>query len=284
MIDRFCSLAAAACLATAASAADFDAIYGEVYVERPSGPMKADLYVPKSPGPHPGVLVVHGGAWYTGTRAQLAGVAETLARRGFTAVAISYRLAPTHPFPAQIEDCRAALTWMRANAERLKLDRDRIGGFGYSAGAQLVALLAVNPAPAGDGVATGSESDVTPGLQAVVGGGAPCDFRVLPPDNRMLAFWLGGSRRERPEQYRRSSPAAFVSGNCPPMFFFHGQTDRLVPAESPQQMVALLRQAGVRAELYMVPKLGHVFAMMDVGAIEKSIEFLAEELEVRGRR
>ena len=94
-------------------AADFDAHYGEVYVERDSGSLKADVYLPKGEGPFPGVVVVHGGAWYIGTRAQLSGVAQLLARHGMTAVAISYRLAPQHKFPAQIEDCKAAVRWMR---------------------------------------------------------------------------------------------------------------------------------------------------------------------------
>ena len=72
-------------------------------------------------GPFPGVLVVHGGAWRMGTRGQLAGVAQELAKNGFTAVAISYRLAPQYKFPAQIEDCKAAVRWMRTNAVRLKI-------------------------------------------------------------------------------------------------------------------------------------------------------------------
>ncbi|HEX6963228.1 MAG TPA: alpha/beta hydrolase, partial [Lacipirellula sp.] len=111
-----------------AAAGAYQATYGEVYVERDSGPLKADIYVPEGEGPFPGVLVVHGGAWRMGTRGQLAGVAQQLAEHGFTAVAISYRLAPQFKFPAQIEDCRDAVRWMRTNAHRLKIDPERIGG------------------------------------------------------------------------------------------------------------------------------------------------------------
>lgn len=262
-----------------AFAESFDVAYGEVYANHESGPLKADLYVPTSEGPHPGVLVVHGGAWYTGTRAQLAGVARRLASNGFTAVAISYRLAPQHKFPAQIEDCKTAVRWMREHADRLKLDPSRIGGFGYSAGAHLVALLGTTDPDDGlEGVDDPSTAPSTR-LQAVCGGGAPCDFRPMPPDNKMLAFWLGGTPAEQPEQYRRASPAEFVSADDPPMFFFHGEADRLVPAESPQRMVAALRSVGVPADLYIAPKMGHLIAVMDPTSLEKSLRFLTSRLQ-----
>ena len=210
-----------------AVAEEYDALFGETYVERESGPLKADVYVPKGKGPFPGVVVVHGGAWYLGTRAQLAGFAQQLATRGITAVAISYRLAPTYKFPAQIEDCKEAVRWMRSQAKRLKIDPERIGGFGYSAGAHLAALLGTTDAK--DGLEGDSQlsGKLSTRLLAVAGGGAPCDFRSLPLDLEMLSFWLGGTRRQQSEKYRQASPAAFVTPDDPPMFFFHGEEDQV---------------------------------------------------------
>jgi len=263
-------------------AGEYDIQYGEVYVQRESGPLKADLYLPHGKGPFPGVLVVHGGAWYMGTRAQLSGVAQRLASRGFTCMAITYRLAPKHPFPAQIEDCQAAVRWMRTHAKRLKLDPQRIGGFGYSAGAQLVALLGTSDSD--DGLEDRPTAAKLPStrLQAVVGGGAPCDFRLLPLDSNMLSFWLGGTRRQRGRQYRLASPVAFVSADDPPMFFFHGEKDDLVPLASPVVMCQALQAVGVPAELYVVPNVGHLMAVMDREALEKGIAFLAEKLKAGG--
>ena len=280
---KVAAIAACCALAVPARSAEFEATYGQVYAERDDGALKADLYVPSGPGPHPGVLVVHGGAWHTGTRAQLSGFAQALARQGFTAVAISYRLAPQHVFPAQIEDCRAAIQWMQKNRQRLKIDPQRLGGFGYSAGAHLVALLgAAQPKP-GDRASDDERDGSVVRLRAVAGGGTPCDFRALPLDNRTLAFWLGGSRRERPEQYHLSSPAAYVTPDDPPMFFYHGEADRLVPVESPKQMVAALRDAGVPAELHVVPKAGHLFAAMDKTALEMVVKFFEKELAAEKR-
>lgn len=268
------------CLGAAtAFAGEVDVTYGQTYVERDSGPVKADVYVPRGEGPFPGVLVVHGGAWRMGNRAQLGGVAQLLAEHGFTAVAISYRLAPQYKFPAQIDDCKAAVRWMRTEAAKWKIDPERIGGFGYSAGAHLVSLLGTTGPD--DGLEGAADSATLPStrLQAVAAGGAPCDFRILPPAEDFLAFWLGGSRGETPEQYRLASPASFVTPDDPPFFFFHGENDQLVPLMSPTQMRQELAAAGVAAELYVVPKLGHIACCMDRTAIDRAVAFLEQQLK-----
>jgi len=105
-----------------------DVLRNQVFVERDSGPLAADVYRPRGAGPFPGMLVVHGGAWRMGARADLAMLAQRLAENGYTAVAIDYRLAPTYKFPAQIYDCQAAIRWMRSHASELKIDPTRIGG------------------------------------------------------------------------------------------------------------------------------------------------------------
>jgi acetyl esterase/lipase len=267
----------------ATSAGEVDVAYGETYVERDSGPVQADVYVPRGEGPFPGVLVVHGGAWKMGNRSQLAGVAHLLAEHGFTAVAISYRLAPTHKFPAQIDDCKAAVRWMRSEAARWKIDPERIGGFGYSAGAHLVSLLGTSDP--GDGLEGIEPTDGLPStrLQAVAAGGTPCDFRPIPADIDGLAFWLGGTPGEVPEQYRLASPATFISPDDPPFFFFHGENDQMVPVISPIQMRAELAAAGVPAELYVAPKLGHLACCMHREAIDMAVAFLERNLKASVR-
>jgi acetyl esterase/lipase len=284
-----------------------EAQFGQVYAETPSGPLKADLYLPAGEGPFPGVLLVHGGAWRMGTRAQMSGLGRLLSKHGYTAVAISYRLAPDHKFPAQIEDCQTALRWMRREASRLKLDPLRIAGFGYSAGAQLVALLGTaeedfdfrRDRPPGSAIATSQTTtsvastpevssagadDPPCRLQAVVAGGTPCDFRPIPLDDTWLAFWLGGSRREQGEIYRLASPAAFVSPDDPPMFFFHGENDELVPLVSPQTMCRRLHEAGVAAQLHVAPRLGHGATAVDPESIRLAIDFLDEQLHPENGR
>ena len=256
--------------------------FGKVYVKRESGPMKADIYLPAGDGPFPGVLVVHGGAWCMGTRAQLGSFAKILARENMVAVAISYRLAPRHKFPAQIEDCKAAVRWMRSHAGQLRIDPLQVGAFGYSAGAHLVALLGTTDSDDGlEGVEDPSQYPDTR-LQAVACGGMPCDFRVMELDSPRLAFWLGGTRRQVGELYRQASPRAFATQDDPPMFFFHGEKDDLVPILSPRAMCDSLEAVGVQAEMYVVPKIGHNFAAFDRTALEKSSAFLAKTLAADG--
>jgi acetyl esterase/lipase len=255
-----------------------DVLRNQVFVERDSGPLSADVYRPHGPGPFPGMLVVHGGAWRIGARADLATIAHALAERGYTAVAIDYRLAPTYKFPAQIYDCQAAVRWMRSHASELKIDPTRIGGFGYSAGGHLVALLG-----------TLDDKDLRePGLsanapsarlQAVVAGGAPCDFRVLPGASERIAFWLGGTRDKMPNEYRDASPASFITADDPPMYFFHGQQDLLVPVASPTEMVKLLKDAHVTAEMCVVKDAGHIQALFDRGALEHGLAFADKYLK-----
>ena len=252
----------------------YDVRQGVVYAERPGGSLKADIYVPDGKGPHPGVLVVHGGAWMTGRRTQLSGIARMLAEAGYTAVAISYLLAPKYPFPAQIEDCKSAVVWMRRQSAEYKIDPERIGGFGYSAGGHLVALLGTTDATDGldGGKAQGGRLGTR--LQAVVAGGAPCEFRTLPADNGALSYWLGGTRAEKPDLYRLASPASFVSKDDPPIFFYHGESDRLVPRQSPILMVDKFHEVGVTAELYVVVGAGHRRAVRDRTANQRAITFL----------
>jgi acetyl esterase/lipase len=269
----FASLVLAAVAPTAlAEEADVDVLWNVAYVERDTGPLGMDVYLPHQDGTFPGVLVVHGGAWSMGSRAQLAAIAMSFARRGYTAATITYRLAPKYPFPAQLYDCQAAVRWLRSHAADYKIDPAQIGGYGYSAGGQLVALLG---ALGDDDVREEHLPKDAPSarLQAVVAGGAPCDFRAIPANSSRLAYWLGGTRAAKPDAYRVASPAAFVSADDPPMFFFHGARDELVPIRSPQRMVELLVRTGVTAEMYTVEERGHFTALLDREALRRAVAF-----------
>jgi acetyl esterase/lipase len=255
-----------------------DILRNQVFVERDSGPLAADVYRPQGAGPFPAILVVHGGAWRMGARADFAAIAKGLAEHGYTAVAIDYRLAPTYKFPAQIYDCQAAVRWMRSHASELKIDPTRIGGFGYSAGGHLVALLGTldDKELREPGLPANAPSAR---LQVVVAGGAPCDFRVLPGDSDRVAFWIGGTRDQMPNQYRDASPASFITADDPPMYFFHGQQDLLVPVQSPTEMVKSLKAAHVTAEMCVVKDAGHIQALFDRSALEHGLAFADKYLK-----
>ncbi len=241
------------------------------YAQRDDRPLQADVYRPTGKGPFPAVLCVHGGAWMGGDKTQLTNIARMLAKHSYVAVAISYRLAPRYKFPAQIEDCRDAVRWMRAGGRKFGIDPKRIAAWGYSAGGHLVALLGV----------TGEEDKAgkSTRLRAVVAVGAPCNFQDMPPDNQGMSFLLGDTRRRKPEAYRLASPIEFVSPDDPPTFFLHGQKDRVVKIDQPTAMAARLKASGVDAKMYVIPDAGHIRAYLDQTAAAEATKFLDKQLK-----
>ena len=260
----------------------FDRTKDIVYKEIDGKKLKLDAYVPKGDGPFPGVLVVHGGAWRTGSRTQLTMYAKSLARRGFSCFAINYRLAPKHKSPAQIEDCRDAVRWIRRNAADYRTDPGRIGAIGYSAGGHLVSLLATTGLSKED-----DPKGVGTKIVAAVAGGAPTDFRATRENSKALSFWLGGSRGEKPEIYDAASPAAFVDKDDAPIFFYNGSTDLLVPVKihrtigyaGPTALHAALEKAGVETDLHIIKGAGHLSTIMNRTALEAGYVFLDRHLK-----
>lgn len=258
---------------------DFTTYYGVPYTDEVSELRhQADIYLPTGKGPFPTLLMVHGGAWFSGNKAHVSLHARHAAKSGFAVVAINYRLAPAHPFPAQLDDCKLALSWIQANADQLSFDTDRIAGYGYSAGAHLVGLLATTQNDADNDKL---EPDDRATLKAVVCGGTPCEFSWIPLRSERLAFWLGGSREKMPDAYEKASPLSFADAGDPPIFMFHGDADRIVPISSPQKMKQRLDQAGVDAELFVIPKADHLRGFINEEARKSAIEFLAKKLNTK---
>ncbi|MGB7345775.1 MAG: alpha/beta hydrolase [Pirellulaceae bacterium] len=233
-----------------------------------------DAFVPKPDGVYPAVLVVHGGAWRMGDRRQLRGYATELAARGFCCFAIDYRLAPQHKFPAQIDDCRAAVKWIRQNAAKYKADANLLGAIGYSAGGHLATLLGTT------GEAASEKNDhVDMRIQAVAAGGAPTDFRWFPDKGRWAEYWMGGTLDTVPEKFNAASSTAFIDANDAPTFFFNGTNDKLVPLIWSQACHFALKDAGVRTEMHLVYGAGHMQAAANETALLKACEFLVSELK-----
>jgi acetyl esterase/lipase len=278
-IQRNLMLGAALCLTASVAAGGvgtYDLKRDIVYAKVGETKLLLDGYIPRADGPFPAVLVVHGGAWIVGNKRQLAFIARSLAERGIAAFAINYRLAPKDKFPAQIEDCRRAVRWIVNNAAEYKVDAKRLGALGYSAGAHLVALLGTQ------GIRASKEEDAPLlRLRAVAAGGTPVDFRQFPPDEPLLSYWLGGTRKQVPEQYKAASPLGFVDADTTPMYLYHGDGDALVPVRGPKAMAKALEEAGVESKLMIINDVGHIRALSHKKALEGARAFLAKHLAKR---
>ncbi len=227
----------------------------------------ADLYRPASDEVCPVVIMIHGGAWISGDKWHVADHARQMAKKGFVVMAINYRLSPKHKWPAHLDDCFAALSWMSKHASEWKADIDRVGTWGYSAGAQLALLTALNSRP-----------DL-PKVRAVVAGGAPCDLTFIPENTKALATVLGGTRAEVPDRYRDASPISFVTNQAPPVYFFHGDDDFLVPLSNSIRMHESLLAKGIDTVHRTIVGKGHLIAFLDQQSRLEAIEFLEKFLK-----
>lgn len=224
--------------------------------------LRADLWRPAIGGAKPAVLLIHGGGWVGGKRQHMDGIARRLARRGYVVMNISYRFAPQSRHPAQFEDARQALRWLRANHAALQVDPQRVAAWGYSAGAHLASLLGAADTPPADRV------------QAVVAGGIPADFRNY-PDSPLIGKLMGTTLADDRAGWSAASPVLRVGRGSPPFFLYHGGWDRLVAVENAEAMKAALDAAGVPAELHVQRGLGHISAFLfDGGAVRAGTAFL----------
>jgi acetyl esterase/lipase len=194
-------------------------------------------------------------------------IASTLARRGYVAVTATYRLAPAYRFPAQLEDAEQAVRWLGENADRLHVDRDRVGAWGFSAGAHLATMMAtLEP-----GNPWGTPE---PRLRAVVAGGTPTDLEHFNAVDGMALF--GVTAVQDPALYRRASPLYHASAKAPPIFLYHGSVDSIVPLEQAEQLRAALAKAGAPVELDVIYGADH--AGSTEAAMDAAMGFLDRQL------
>lgn len=223
-----------------------------------------DVYTPeKSAGPAPFILWIHGGGWIGGEKSPCLTVG--LVAKGYVTASIEYRLATEAAFPAQIEDCKAAVRWVRTHAKALGVDPARIGAAGGSAGGHLAALLGV-AGDAADLEGKGGNPGVSSSVAAVCDIFGPTDLLhfdghgsilVASANDSVVAQLLGGPLATHQELARKASPITYVTKDDPPFLILHGDKDNIVPVDQSERFDAALKKAGVDSTLVVVPGAGH---------------------------
>ncbi|MEZ6095208.1 MAG: alpha/beta hydrolase [Pirellulaceae bacterium] len=244
---------------------------GIVFYEQDGERLALDVYRPDNDQPYPGVLMLHGGAWAWGSKLHWRRHAIRLAEKGYVVVAANYRLAPKHKFPAQLVDIRNALLWMKSNSETYHIDLERIATFGYSAGGNLALLAATNDVELDDCPSTNE----IPVIRCVIAGGAPSHFGFIDEHSTTLAYWLGGTRRERPEQYAMASPMENLDETDDVAFFlYHAENDFVVPPSLTSDFCDAARKLGCVTQFVELPRAGHFFGFLNTDIVDEVDEFL----------
>ena len=254
---------------------------GVVYCTTAGVPLTMDIYRPILVGtsPMPAILYVHGGGWEHGS-ASLGGInasiEQMLTQRGILVAAVNYRLAPQHLWPAQIDDVKCAVRYLRANAHQYGIDPTRIGAWGGSAGGHLVSMLGT--AGPGAGFDTGQYLQQSSGLQAVVDMFGPADLTAGgwgPFATAVIQQVFGAAPGQNTSALAHASPVTYVEPSDPPFLIFHGTRDAVVPLAQSQELASRLQAAGVSATLVMVQNGGHGFAPTG-GAISPTLQEITQ--------
>lgn len=222
-----------------------------------------DLYLPAgcNAGGMPLVVWIHGDAWSDGSKADCP--VKWLAKEGYAVASIGYRLSDTAVFPAQLDDCRAAIVEIERNADVWGIDRDRVAVVGSGAGGHLAALVGLTGQPASARATTTDQAGDTtlPRIAAVCAVAAPTSLPTLGPEQDRAGSpasrLVGGPLPEFREAAQRASPVAHVSADDPPVLILHGATDSTVPSKQSVEFAATLKAANVDTTLVVLSNVGH---------------------------
>jgi acetyl esterase/lipase len=243
------------------------------YVTNGHERQKLDLFIPPgATNPLPLIIWVHGGAWLGGSKDQCP--ALPYLQKGYAVASLNYRLSQHAIFPAQLEDCKAAVRWLRAHAKENNLDPNRFAAWGASAGGHLVALLGT----AGDvkKFDVGANREVSSRVQAVVDFFGPTDLTRMAQDalpgsridhdapDAPEAKLIGGPVQENKEKCAAANPITYVAKENPPFLIMHGNKDDLVPYQQSELLRDALQKAGVPVTFKIIEGAGHGFGGADI--------------------
>ncbi|WP_433124414.1 alpha/beta hydrolase fold domain-containing protein [Micromonospora sp. CA-240977] len=244
--------------------------YRDIVVNEVPGfrPLTLDLVVPAAvPDPVPVLVWIHGGAWLFGSPKHpadwlmRADPFTAAIRAGFAVASAQYRLSGEAPFPAQLDDVKAAVRWLRRNGDQVGVDRGRIAVWGESAGGHLASLVALTGVDQDDSRVDAAVCWYAPAnlltMQSQAHPSATIDHDAADSPESLL---IGAALTEHPELGRAASPITHVTGQAPPMLLVHGDQDLVVPVGQSEELAAALAAAGAEVELSVVPGADHCFA------------------------
>ena len=205
-----------------------------------------DLYLPRGrTKPTPAILFIHGGAWKGGQRSDMKFYCVKFAEKGYVTATVTYRLTGEAPFPAAVQDVKCAVRWLRANADKYKVDPKRIAVSGNSAGGHLSMMIGYSDDPSLEG--RGGHPGVSSRVCAVVNFYGPTDLTTefAKKQGVLKDFMDGKTFDEAPDAYKLASPLLHLTKDDPPTLIFHGTIDSTVPIGQADQLADKLKNLGI---------------------------------------
>lgn len=251
-----------------------DIQYGEV----DGYPLLLDAYLPADDEIHPALVYIHGGGWRNGDKAGAyrAVRGDVLIPAGVAIFSLNYRLSGVAPYPAAVDDCLAAVRWIRANAVRYNVDPDNMAVWGGSAGGHLSLMMGfLEPGP-DDLDADGERLENF--FRCVVAKNPPTDLTAddeMHNERALLAF-MATTREEAPERYAEASPVTHLSPDDPPVLAMHGTADRTVPYNQALVLQEKMQEAGVPLTLLTFEGAGHGLKGADRAEVQAAMQAAAE--------
>jgi acetyl esterase/lipase len=257
-----------------------------------------DLWVPDgTSAPSPLVVFIHGGGWVEGDRGAVASKRGDLLDAGFAVASIDYRLSDEARFPAAVQDAKAAVRWLRANAVELGVDPDRFASWGESAGGHLAAMVGVTgDQPTLFDDPTLADADTSSAVQAVVDWFGPVDLLQMQAqarndgvcadpydhdaDDSFESKWLGRSLQDDVEVAELADPITYIptAGVLPPFSIAHGDDDCIVDVDQSRLLAGALEAAGRRPQLLVLRGASHMDARFDAEVLDPTIDWLRQVL------
>lgn len=248
--------------------------YQDVAYTPTAGTQKLNLYLPAGDGPFPVVVNIHGGGFKFGDRSMVgAVVGQALLDGGYAIASVDYRLSGEATFPAAVQDVKAAVRFLRANAAQYKLNPDQIVAFGFSAGGNLASMVGTTGDVAEfDDPALGNEG-VSSRVQAVIDWFGPTDFGQMDEQAKAQgcgtsdqthstassfeSLYLGATVAESPELVQKANPISYITADDPPFLLQKGDQDCTVPVGQSQLLADALKAAGIDVRFDLLKGVGH---------------------------
>ena len=254
-----------------------------VYLEHPGIRLEATVYQPQGEGPFPGLVDVHGGRWFLNDRSADHHMNSALASSGIVVVSVDFRLAPDHPYPAQIADVNYAIRWTKANAAQFNIDPASVGAIGCSSGGHTVALNGMRPkSPRYASLPLPGGEDIDASLRFML-----CCWSVLDPYARYLwGIEINDERFIGPTESYFGDQANMREGNpqellergesveLPPVIIIQGTNDNNIPLFIPEKFEAAYRAAGGHVEVEWFPGMPHQFGNTPGPESDRAIELM----------